>query len=82
MDDPAPTDVYPTISWYFQAPDAPYLSCLSNDLLPIQSVLALSSSDGRPGSDQRKCNSLDGLGVSVVNVKREVVAFLTAARKI
>ena len=28
MDDPASTGIYPTIPWYFQAPDAPYLSLI------------------------------------------------------
>jgi hypothetical protein len=35
MDDPAPTDVYPTISWYVQAPDPNRLGSTEDNVIGI-----------------------------------------------
>jgi hypothetical protein len=36
IDDPAPTDVYPTISWYFQAPDPNRLGKTDDNVMGIE----------------------------------------------
>jgi hypothetical protein len=36
MADPAPTDVYPTILWYFQAPDPERLGSTEDNVMGIE----------------------------------------------
>ena len=36
MDDPTPTDVYPTISWYLQAPDPKRLGRTEDSVIGIE----------------------------------------------